>query len=319
MRLLHIADVHLEHSFPWLSPDRGRERRLALRETLRRVVALALERDADALCIAGDLFDRENAVPSAGEFLRSTFATLGDRPVLISPGNHDFFSIGGLYDQVAWSPNVHIFRTPTASAVSIGPGVVWGNAFTGPECRTSPLESFPRPTYGTNVALLHAELVDPNGTSPYGPVTLGEIEAAGFRFVMLGHVHAGRTEEARRFAYPGSLEPLDVSEVGPRGALLIDASEGNLRIESIPVASRRIIDDEIDLAPFSVLADFQRFVAEKASAWDQADVRLRLTLGAFVRDTLARRKAATNDQQARFWSDVLRAGVAAFRGKTVKV
>jgi exonuclease SbcD len=360
MRLLHIADVHLEHSFAWLGPDRGRERRRVMRATLQRVVDLARERGVDALCIAGDLFDRENAVPSVGEFLRATFATLGDRPVLISPGNHDFFSTGGLYDQVAWTPNVHIFRTPTASAVSIGNGVVWGNAFTGPEFHTSPLESFPRPTNGTNVALFHADLIDPNAISPYGPITLGQIEAAGFCFAMLGHVHAGRTDEARRFAYPGSLEPLDVSEGGPRGALLIEASGDNLRLESIPVASKRVIGDEIDLSPFSTAADFQHFVAAKASAWDHADVRLRLVgtlhgeledpqvvrsvlrdldvaldlvaeppvdivalaaqrtiLGAFVRDALARRSAATNEQHARYWSDVLRAGVAAFRGQQV--
>ena len=360
MRLLHIADVHLEHSFPWLAPDRGRERRLAMRATLRRVVDLARERNVDALCIAGDLFDRENAVPSVGDFLRAAFATLGDLPVLISPGNHDYFSIGGPYDQVAWTPNVHIFRTSTASAVTIGNGVVWGNAFTGPESPTSPLAGFPRSTTGTNVALFHGDLIEPNGTSPYGPITLSELDAAGFRFAMLGHVHAGRTDEARRFAYPGSLEPLNVTEVGPRGALLVDASDGNLRIESIPVASRRVIGDEIDLTPFTTLADFQRFVAAKASAWDHADVRLRLvgtlngefddpqvvrsvfhdldvaldfvaepsvensafadqrtTLGAFVRDVQARRQAATNDQQARFWSDVLRVGVAAFRGKQV--
>src|SRR5579859_15938 len=360
MRLLHIADVHLEHSFPWLGPDRGRERRLALRSTLRKVVDLARERNVDALCIAGDLFDRENAVPSVGEFLRATFATLGDLPVLISPGNHDYYSTGGPYDQVAWSPNVHIFRAPTATSVSIGSGAIWGNAFTSPETHTSPLVGFPRPTTGTNIALFHADLIEPNGTSPYGPITVAELDAAGFRFAMLGHVHAGRTDEARRFAYPGSLEPLDVTEVGPRSALLIEASDGNLRVESIPVASRRVICDEIDLSPFTTLADLKRFVATKASAWDHSDVRLRLvgtlggelddpqlvrsvfrdldvvldfvaepsvdisaltdqrtTLGAFVRDAVARRKAATNAQQARFWSDVLRVGVAAFRGKQV--
>ena len=360
MRLLHIADVHLERSFPWLGPDRGRARRALLRATLRRVVELANERKVDALCIAGDLFDRENTGPNIGEFLRSTFAILGDRPVLIAPGNHDYLSPGCLYDQVNWSPNVYIFRSPTPSAVTIGDGTIWGYAFTSAERQTSPLANFPRTSEGLNVALLHADIVGPNQTSIYAPLVPGEIAASGLRFAMLGHVHAGRTDEAQRLAYPGSLEPLDPSEVGPRAALLIDVTTQSLDVESIPVAERRVIADEIDLTPFSTIADLQLAVKDRQSSWQNADVRLRLAgvlngeledfelvrgvfrdldvtldlaaepdvdfaalaeqrtvLGAFVRDLVAQSAAATDDGQKQFWSDVLRVGVAAFRGRPV--
>src|SRR5258707_1962747 len=160
VRLLHIADVHLERSFAWLGPGYGPGRREGLRATLGRVVDLARDRDVDALVIAGDLFNRENAGPRVVEFLGATFARLGERPVLISHGNHDFFTPGCLYDQVTWSPNVHIFRSPTPSAVAVGDGTVWGYAFTGPERHTSPLDNFARPPGDTNVALLHAAMVD---------------------------------------------------------------------------------------------------------------------------------------------------------------
>jgi DNA repair protein SbcD/Mre11 len=360
VRLLHIADVHLEQSFAWLGPDRGRARRALLRATLRRAVELANERKVDALCIAGDLFDRENTGPSVGDFLRDTFAILGDRPVLIAPGNHDYLSPGCLYDQVAWSPNVHIFRTPTPSAVSIGDGTIWGYAFTDSERHTSPLANFPRVSEGLNVALLHAEIVGPSQTSIYAPLDPGEIAAAGLRFAMLGHVHAGRTDEAQRFAYPGSLEPLGVNEAGPRAALLVDVSAQTLRIESIPVAERRVMADEIDLTPFNTAADLEQAVRERQLSWQHADVRLRLAgvlngeledselvrgifrdldvtldlaaepevdlaalakqrtvMGVFVRDLLEQSTAATDDAQKQFWSDVLRVGVAAFRGRPV--
>ena len=61
MRLLHLADIHLDRSFGWLGPERGRRRRQELRDTLQRGVALARDLQVDALCIAGDLYDRENA------------------------------------------------------------------------------------------------------------------------------------------------------------------------------------------------------------------------------------------------------------------
>jgi exonuclease SbcD len=358
VRLLHIADVHLERSFAWLGPDRGRARRATLGATLRRVVELANERNVDALCIAGDLFDRENTGPNVGDFLRATFAILGDRPVLIAPGSHDYFSPGCLYDQVTWPPNVYIFRQATPSAVSIGDGTIWGYAFTDSERHTN----FPGTSKGLNVALLHADIVGPNQTSIYAPLVPGEIAASGLRFAMLGHVHAGRTDEAQRFAYPGSLEPLDVSETGPRAALLVDVSNESLRVESIPVAQRRVIADEFDLTPFSTVADFQVAVKDRQTSWQNADVRLRLAgvlngeledselvrsvfqdtdvaldfvaepdldldisalaeqrtvLGAFVRDLIEQGTTAADDRQRQFWRDVLRVGVAAFRGRPV--
>ena len=66
MRLRHIADVHLERRFAWLGLRRGREQRAAFRATLRRVVDVARENKVNAICIGGDLFERENAPPSAG-------------------------------------------------------------------------------------------------------------------------------------------------------------------------------------------------------------------------------------------------------------
>src|SRR5690348_6741071 len=99
MRLLHIADVHLERSFTRVGPRHGRKRRAELRATLRRALDLGRSRHVDAICIAGDLFERENALPEVGEFLRASFAGLGDIPILIAPGDRDYLSPGCLYDQ----------------------------------------------------------------------------------------------------------------------------------------------------------------------------------------------------------------------------
>ena len=360
MRLLHIADVHLERSFPSLGPDRGRARRATLRSTLRRVVDLANERDVDALCIAGDLFDRENAGPSVGEFLRTTFAILGDRPVLIAPGNHDYYDAGCLYDQVTWPANVQIYRSSDLSAIPVGDGNVWGAAMTRSESHASPLLGFSPLSEGLNVALLHAEVVGPDKTSIYGPLGPDEVSAVGFQFAMLGHVHAGRTDEAQRFAYPGSLEPLNISEAGPRAALLVEVTADSLRVESIPVAERRVIADEIVVTPFTTIADLVSAVSERQASWRDADVRLslvgvlkgeledtdlirgvfrdldvtldlradpdidrstlaeqRTVLGAFVRDLLQQFDGTTDETQRQYWSDVLRIGVGAFRGREV--
>ena len=270
MRLLHIADVHLQRPFNSLGFERGRVRRAELATALQGIVDLARARNADALCIAGDLFEREKAGPAVGETLRAMFARLGDIPVVISPGNHDHLGPGCLYDAVSWSPNVHIFRSASLTALPVADGTIWGCAFVGPERHTSPLAGFVAPNDGPQVALVHADVVGPAGPSVYGPLDPAEIGASGVQFAMLGHVHAGRIADSRSYAYPGSLEPLDPSETGPRWAFLVDASHGGVRVEPMTVARRRALTDDLDVTAISTIADLKRSIDERRASWDDA-------------------------------------------------
>jgi exonuclease SbcD len=362
MRLLHIADVHLERSFKRLGPRYGRQRRAELRETLGRVLDLVREKKADALCIAGDLFERENALPAVGEFLRASFAELRDVPVLIAPGDRDYFSPGCLYDQVTWPSNVHIFRTAALRSVSVVDCTVWGCAFDGPEQRQSPLAEFATSGGGPHLGLFHAEVAEGDTDSVYAPLDPREISASGLRFALLGHEHTAFVDEQRRFAYPGSLEPLDPREGGPRGAILLDVTSGDVHVERISVAQRRVTSDEIDVSAISTIAELQQLIAARQSGWEHAEVNLRLlgrlqgeledvdavrsafrsvdvdpeivarpeedfgglsrqrtSLGAFVRVVQSRIDGAVDDDTRQYWSDVLRAGIGAFRARKVAV
>lgn len=51
----------------------------------------ASERDVDLLLIAGDLYEQERFTPSTANFLRDELEAF-ERPVFISPGNHDYYS-----------------------------------------------------------------------------------------------------------------------------------------------------------------------------------------------------------------------------------
>jgi len=55
MRILHIADVHLDRPFVELARPDARARRAEVRETFRRALTIAQERDADLITIGGDL------------------------------------------------------------------------------------------------------------------------------------------------------------------------------------------------------------------------------------------------------------------------
>jgi len=276
VRLLHVADLHLERPFRWLGHVRGQARRQELRDALARVIVLAQDRQVDALCIAGDLYERENTPPAIGDFLQAEFAKLDPMPVLIAPGNHDYFSPGCLYDRVSWSPNVHVFREPTMQPFELSGGMVWGAAFTGPERHDSPLRDFAAPASGVQVGLFHANVVAGGESSVYGPLQVSEIQSAGLQFAMLGHIHAGCLDRNCRFAYPGSLEPLDVSEVGPRWAHLIDAKESSCEVEQIPIARRQVLADEIDVSALATRQQLIDLIAARRAAWQACDVSLRV-------------------------------------------
>ncbi len=276
MRLLLIADVHLERPFKWLGHARGAERRRELRDALTRAVDCARDYGVDAICIAGDLFERENAPPAVGEFLRATFARVRPIPVLIAPGNHDYFSTGCLYDRISWPSNVHIFRDAPPRPCPVADGTIWGAAFIGPERYQSPLENFRVDGEGLHLALLHADIMDGESSSPYGPLAPEEIERSGLALALLGHVHECRVEETRRFAYPGSIEPLDLSEVGSHGALLVEISRSGYSIQHLALARRTVIHAEIDISSISTIRELSELFAAQRAQWDGNDVRLRV-------------------------------------------
>jgi exonuclease SbcD len=276
MRLLHIADIHLERSFRWLGRTRGDDRRRELRATLTRAIDRARDEQVDAVCIAGDLFERENATPVVGDFLRDTFQGINPIPVLIAPGNRDFFSAGCLYDRVAWSPNVHIFTDSSPGPYGIADGTIWGAAFVDARRQQSPLEGFRVDDGRLHVGLFHADVVEDAAGSAFGPLDPAEIERAGLAFALLGHVHHGKVDETRRFAYPGSIEPLDATEDGAHGALVVDVTRTGRSIQRIDLAPRRAISDTIDVSEISRVSDLNHLLEIRRPSWVNNDVRLRV-------------------------------------------
>lgn len=129
MRLLHFADLHLDTPFLWAPREVAQSRRQGLRTTLQRICRLADQLGVDALTCAGDLYEHDRFTPDTAEFLRSSFVELAPLPVLLAPGNHDWFGPASLYQQVTWSPNVHVFESPRLLPWPLVDGLtVWGGA-----------------------------------------------------------------------------------------------------------------------------------------------------------------------------------------------
>ncbi len=249
MRLLLFSDLHLETPFAWAPPAVGRARRRALVEVLHRVVALADELDVDALLCGGDLYEHELAGEPTGRLLAEAFAGLG-RPVLLAPGNHDWFGPSSLYARTRWPSTVHVFSELRLRPHVLVEGLtVWGAAHLAPAGTPGFLDGFRVDRGGVNLGLFHATLEGPVPSAsplPHAPFRVPQIAASGLHHALLGHIHTPADGELH--TYPGNPEPLTFGERGERGAVLVEvAPDGGVRRRRHGVAVTEVYDVELDV------------------------------------------------------------------------
>jgi DNA repair exonuclease SbcCD nuclease subunit len=255
MKLVLFADLHLDAAFAWMGAGSGapRRRREALRETLRRILELAIEVRADAVLCGGDLYEQERYTPSTAEFLCASFEEIHPLPVFLAPGNHDFFGARSLYRQVDWSPNVHVFTEAALAPLELADGVwLWGAAHRAPSGTAGFLDGFSVDRGGVHLALFHgAETgsapAGAEGTERHAPFRAEAIAGTGLRHAFLGHYH--RPQRGEWHTYPGNPEPLAFGEEGERGAVIATlAEDGSLEREWVTVAGTQIIDVSVDVS-----------------------------------------------------------------------
>lgn len=249
LHVIHAADFHLDSPFAGLSPEQAAQRRGEQRELLERLAGLARERCADLVLLPGDLFDSERVYRETARALARCLGSI-PCPVVISPGNHDFWSPRSPYASLEWPDNVRIFRSEALERLDL-PDLgcaVWGRAFTGPHREDSPLAGFSAPEDGLlHLMAVHGE-VAPSGQ--YGPIAPLDIAASGLTYLALGHVHqySGLQREGEVFwACPGCPEGRGFDETGEKGVLYLELEPGDVRAEFVPLCRRRYEELTVDI------------------------------------------------------------------------
>ena len=249
MRLLHCSDIHLDTAFAGLGPVVARRRRAALRRTFARIVDLAQDQHVDALTIGGDLYEDLRSQRDTAQFLQQQFERLAC-PVLIAPGNHDYWHPGSIYAREKWPANVTVFRQPEFTPVEVAGLRIFGAAHVQPKGTRNLLSQFKVPKDGPAIALFHGSErgqlhFQVEGKEDHAPFAEEEIGKAGFQYALLGHFHTPRS--TTRIIYPGNPEPLTFGEVGERGAALIDFTHMPPSVEIRKVATFTLADTEVDV------------------------------------------------------------------------
>jgi len=281
LRLLQFADLHLGRPFAWLPSERREQRRRDQQSALEQAIRRAIEREAHAILVPGDLFDDVPVDTASITFAVRAFAVAGCPPVFIAPGNHDPAS----RDNAAWNArllqargthwpsHVHVFDQPKWSALPLArvPGVrIWGRAFlNGTSTKERPLAKDTlagayEPEQGTlDIAVFHGSREGrcPPSQKITAPFSDAEVAASPFHYHAAGHYHvrsefeeaagSGAVSSGVRLAYSGSPVALDHTEVGEHGALEVlvrrDGERCVVSVEPIALDRRRVLAAEADV------------------------------------------------------------------------
>ncbi len=239
VKILHMADLHLDSPFSLKSADAAAASRQMLRGTFTSAVLYARTAGIDLVLMPGDIFDTGFAARDTLALLKSEFEKNPGIKFIISPGNHDPYRAESPWAKTDFPDNVFIFRSSSLSKISFDDlnTDVYGWAFTDEYMSVDPLAVKPRlDPSRINILCAHCELDGPVG-GRYCSISKAELENAGFDFAALGHIHKG-TEGANRigrtyYAYSGCLEGRSFDECGQKSALVaeLDKQNGSLKTD----------------------------------------------------------------------------------------
>lgn len=233
MKFIHAADLHID------SPLRGLDRyegapveqlRGASRRALIALVDLALAETVELVVLAGDIFDRDLGDFHAAMFFRRQMLRLtgaGVR-VFVVKGNHD--AEGQIGRKLPDVPGLHIFSARAAEVIDLPElGVaVHGRSFPDRFVPEDLVPGYRDAVPGRfNIGVLHTSLTGRIGHDPYAPTDLATLEAKGYDYFALGHVHAREVvrEAGPRIVFPGNLQGRHVGETGSKGCDIVEVRD----------------------------------------------------------------------------------------------
>lgn len=254
IHILHSADIHLDsplRSMALRDPELRDRVEAATRGAFLRLVQTALDTPVAALLIAGDLFDGAARSAKTAAFLITELDRLRAAGIAVfyTKGNHD--AENPVTGEITLPDNVHVFDG-RGGKVQLDGQDIWihGVSFAQKHAPDSLLGKFSAPVPGAiNIAMLHTSLSGASGHDPYAPCSIGDLQAMGFDYWALGHVHKRQVHSQDPWVVmPGMPQGRDIGEDGPKSASLIRISDGRIEIDEVPTAEVVFARLDIDVS-----------------------------------------------------------------------
>jgi exonuclease SbcD len=275
IKFLQFSDVHLDSRLSStrlnLPQDKQDIRRSELKDIVRKASDLALDNRVDVVLIPGDLWDDESISIDTTLFTFEQFKRIAPVPIVITPGNHDFYSPSSNYNRdflkqhkIEVPPNVYIFqemafqslRLPSLPEVNFVGISFSQNVEVKERLLRQPIQ---KQSNILNILVFHGSLEAPflNAVIPPDkkrtlPFSREDLLQNGFDYAAIGHYHTFieiRDENGSiRGAYAGCPAGRSIDEAGERYVLLGEIEKGGVRtLEKIRLDERQVQVVEVKL------------------------------------------------------------------------
>ena len=273
---IHVADLHIDSPFRGVTEAESAPAGLA--EALYastfgafdHLIETTLEREADFLLIAGDVYDGQDRSLRAQLRLRDGLAQLDEAGVssFIVHGNHD--PLDSHVSALDWPERAHFFGRKLETLSATGRdgatlAAVSGISYRSREESRNLAREFSR--QGTElhqIGLLHCNVEGSAGHENYAPCTLADLRAADLDYWALGHVHTRNIlSEAPWVVYPGNTQGRSIREQGPRGCYLVQVDEaGRATLEFVALDAVRWAELDVAVDDVETIDALERHLRE---------------------------------------------------------
>ncbi len=187
LKITHTSDVHLNDE-----PDGDK-----VREAFAQVVDTVIETQSDLFLIAGDLFDHNEIQRKTVDFVYEQLARVACETVVIV-GNHDVWDDRSIVKRMDFrkaGEHVTLLNDADGTQVTFPAlhATVWGRCMLDHDRSNKPMAGAPQRVGDYwHIGMAHGLYDTDPDTDRSSLILPGEIEATGFDYLALGHVHAHR-------------------------------------------------------------------------------------------------------------------------------
>lgn len=253
MRFLHLSDIHINAGFSAKTESVRTRLKEGLRHSFSRAIDYVLEENLEGLIVAGDFFDHDKVSFKDEVYLTDTLLKLlnHQRKIFWVTGNHDPMNTIRFHHEVVKHPNFFIFEEDRYNKVELmslnnEPYCVVGIGHKSKNEKRNLIKEFPvKNSTIPWIGIAHASVPSAQTTADkesYMAVALAQIEALGYDYFALGHIHI-RQQLTSNIAYSGNIQGLNIKETGNRGGFEVSVTDHGTILT--PVDFNEILWDQL--------------------------------------------------------------------------
>lgn len=228
----------------------------ASRKAMLNMLDLALREEVDFVVISGDLYDRDLKDFSTAIWLnQSVLQVLAKHNIAVFfiSGNHDADERMKKPLRVSLPSNTFFFSAKSAQTHLLEKILVavHGQSYEAFDIKENLAKNYPAAKKDYfNIGLLHTALEGREGHAKYAPCSLADLQAKGYDYWALGHVHKREIVSTNPWViFPGNLQGRHAKETGSKGCELVEVDDlHQVKHKHVPLAAVEWCHLEMELS-----------------------------------------------------------------------